>query len=346
MTITRIWQAGFETGEDNVEATKCDVMATTVSVPARTGNYMATLSGNWACVETIHSSLLPQCRFGGHIFHGTPYHEDSPLITFYAGSAKIIQISWLRDSAEWVVKCGDDELTRVADPAWAMTDVWSHLGVDFKLHASAGWVCLYRDGVPVIAYAGQTDFAGSAVNRIFMGYDGAVGWSMGSGGEITVVDDLYWDDTTGEAAPAPPPDLRFFPVTVNGNGAYSQLTGSDGNSTDNYLLVDEIPDDADATYVGSDIPGLRDSYAMSSVTLEPGWAAQAVIGLAQARKLAAEGGLQAKLFVRYGGANLDAAAAALGTSYGLTTARFPLDPAGNGWGQTSIDGLELGIATE
>lgn len=51
-------------------------------------------------------------------------------------------------------------------------------------------------------------------------------------------------------------------IVPNGNGSNSAFTGSDGNSTDNYLLVDEIPANV-SEYVYATSSGDTDTYAMS-----------------------------------------------------------------------------------
>jgi hypothetical protein len=76
---------------------------------------------------------------------------------------------------------------------------------------------------------------------------------------------MYLLDTAG-AAPYNDflGDVRVIRMLPNNNGVSSQLVGSDGNSTDNYLLVDEMPV-ATSDYVGSLTVGNRDLYELSDL---------------------------------------------------------------------------------
>lgn len=60
-------------------------------------------------------------------------------------------------------------------------------------------------------------------------------------------------------------DARIITSYPSGNGDSSQFSGSDGNSTDNYLLVDETTPDDDSTYVESATIGNKDLYAFPTL---------------------------------------------------------------------------------
>ena len=51
----------------------------------------------------------------------------------------------------------------------------------------------------------------------------------------------------------------------NANGATTQLSGSDGNQTNNYELVDEIPPDDNTSYVYAVADGEFDTYGISNL---------------------------------------------------------------------------------
>lgn len=88
-----------------------------------------------------------------------------------------------------------------------------------------------------------------------------------SGSMTERLDDLYINDNSGSA-----PENTFFGeafvvegVQPNGNGNSSQWVGSDGNSTDNYLLVDDTGND-DTDYVKSGTLNDLDTYAMENLS--------------------------------------------------------------------------------
>jgi hypothetical protein len=93
-----------------------------------------------------------------------------------------------------------------------------------------------------------------------------------TGGDATldyVVDDIGINDNTGSRQNSWPGEEKLIYQLVNGNGDSSQWTGSDGNSTDNYLLLDEVPPDT-ADYVQSNTSGQADYYNMEATPAELG----------------------------------------------------------------------------
>ena len=75
---------------------------------------------------------------------------------------------------------------------------------------------------------------------------------------------MYALNSTGTSNTTFLGDIRIHTLSPNNNGTYSQLTGSDGNQTDNYQLVDELPYSS-ADYVASAIAEQRDTYLMSDL---------------------------------------------------------------------------------
>jgi hypothetical protein len=74
-----------------------------------------------------------------------------------------------------------------------------------------------------------------------------------------VVDDLAVNDTSGSVQNSWPGEGEIIHQYSNGNGDNSAWTGSDGNSTDNYLLINGVPPN-DASYVQSNTSGQIDDY--------------------------------------------------------------------------------------
>jgi hypothetical protein len=88
------------------------------------------------------------------------------------------------------------------------------------------------------------------------------------------LDDLYVLNSVGSANTTFLGDVRVYAMRPSGNGSYSQLTGSDGDSINNYALTGEQPYST-ANYAGSAVSGQRDTYALGDV---PG-AVASVIGV-------------------------------------------------------------------
>lgn len=146
------------------------------------------------------------------------------------------------------------------------------------------------------------------------------------------------------------PDQRFLRLSANGNGVSSQWDGSDADSTDNYLLVDEVLPDDDTTYVESVDSLDLDSYTMENITLETGWEIAAVIPWAVAKKLSAGSPLDLKHYIRttISGTPYSATSAAqvLGTSYALYWERRTTDPDSGAWSETDVNNTEIGIEVD
>lgn len=60
-------------------------------------------------------------------------------------------------------------------------------------------------------------------------------------------------------------DTRIVTSLPNGSGSSSDFIGSDGNSIDNYLLVDDPTPDEESTYVESNVIGSKDIYTFPSI---------------------------------------------------------------------------------
>lgn len=82
-----------------------------------------------------------------------------------------------------------------------------------------------------------------------------------------IVDDLAVNDTSGSIQNSWPGPGKIIHLYPNGNGDNSGWTGSDGNQTDNYLLVDEFPP-VDTDYVQSNTSGQIDDYALTNAPAE------------------------------------------------------------------------------
>jgi hypothetical protein len=148
---------------------------------------------------------------------------------------------------------------------------WKHFGIDAKIDPSAGWFDVYLNGAstPVMSWTGNT--GSNPITSIRL-----TGWAHLVLSGTVWLDDVYVDDTTGESSGTPPPIIRFYPLTMDGNGNYAQWVGSDADSTDNYLHVDEVPSST-ADYVESDAADEFDSYTMTGITLDTGQTINAVI---------------------------------------------------------------------
>lgn len=154
-------------------------------------------------------------------------------------------------------------------------------------------------------------------------------------------DDFYLCDATG-SAPTNDflGDVRVQALLPNGNGNSSVLVGSDANSIDNYLLVDEAaPDTAD--YVESATIGDKDTYAFGNLTPTAG----PVFGV-QVLPYAAKTDAGARSIVsvaRLAATEVDSAAKTLSTTYTYLSDIREAKPGGGVWTIADVNAAEFGV---
>lgn len=229
--------------------------------------------------------------------------------------------------------------TLIATSSTAVTyDAWNFLELKATIHDTTGSVIIELNGTEIINFTGDTRNAGTG-NLI-----GLLAFGIGNATTVRMpLDDIYVLDGTG-AAPHNDflGDVKVETLVPNGNGTHSQLLGSDGNSTDNYLLVDELP--ASVTdYVGSATVGQRDTYAMTNLATASGQVF-AVQTSALAYKTDA-GSANFNLIERTsGGTERETGPTALTASPGawVTTGPKVTDPEGGVWSITSVNAAEFG----
>jgi hypothetical protein len=208
--------------------------------------------------------------------------------------------------------------------------VWCFIEVKVVISDTVGIVEVRKDESVVLTYNGDTR-NGTATT---VGYIDSI---VPAGINIDI-DDL-WVDDAGYLG-----DKTVEWLTPNGNGSSSGWLGSDGNSTDNYLLVDD-PTTANVTdYVAASVSGTLDLYTMGD--LPTGYSVDAI---------------QEAIFVQKSDAGtpptvLPVAKGALGTTRTdtaipalSTTAQYQLgqlrttDPDGNPLTAARVNGMEVGV---
>jgi hypothetical protein len=345
MTITRLGQAGAEHGGATVAMEKAeftDISTPDAFVPAttiaRTGSYSYLFNaryGRWAYWQI---SATRQIRMGWFLYAASLGNQATGnMLTVRTDTTDLLHLGW---SALAEKTSGDINLYFNSSWQGATTShpilpsTWQHFAIDMKIDSSAGWVKLYIDGNEVKSFT-ATNTGNDDIEVVQIG--STLLWH--SSNRYTYMDDIYLDDTTGESVPTEsPPVLRFYYVLPNGNGNYSQWDGSDGDSTNNYQLVDDVP--AVATdYVETGVADEYDSYTMGTFTLGSGQTIAAVIpqGIVQ----------------RAGNSELIALGTRLSSTDSIGSDQTPAadwsgrferqttKPGGGSWAQADLDAFEL-----
>lgn len=264
-----------------------------------------------------------------------PSAGSGVMVTFGNAAAATQLTVQLDGSGGYTLRRGSSTVIATS-PLNALTaSAWQYIEIKAKVHDTAGVFEIKINGTVINSFTGDTCQTGTdyTVTR----FD----WSSATNG--TLVDDLYFLDTTG---PAPyndyMGDMKIETLVPNGNGNSSQLVGSDGNSVDNYALVDEIP--ASATdYAGSAVVGNKDTYALSNLVTSAG-SVLAVLTSAFCFKSDA-GAANIQVVERVGTTERESAAVALAASPGSwhDLGCNVLDPTGAAWTITNVNAMEVGV---
>lgn len=219
---------------------------------------------------------------------------------------------------------------------------FNYYEVRTKIHNSTGTVEVRMNGATLVSLTGQdTSRTGNEyASGVYLGNitnNNTLGNSW---------DDFYVCDTVDSGIAGAPNndflgDVHVETVYPNGNGASSQFDGSDGNSIDNYLLVDETAQDGDTTYVESGDIGDKDTYAYSNMVASTGTVYGVQIN--PYAKKTASGTRSFKTIARTGGGTeQDGAEKFLGTSYTWYPSPRDGDPDGNQWTISNVNAAEFG----
>jgi len=211
---------------------------------------------------------------------------------------------------------------------------WVYVEIKVVLHDSTGSVVIHVNGAQVFSVTGA-DTKNAGTKTVLDSF------VLFGGGSNMFVDDLYLCNGAGSTNNDFLGDIKIETLFPNGNGTTSQLTGSDGNSTDNYLLVDETtPNTSD--YNGSATNDQYDTYAMSNLVTASGTVYGVVIYAYAAKSDAGAAG--GAIMLRSGGTDYELTDNALGTGYQYYREVKELDPnTSAAWTISATNSVEVGF---
>jgi hypothetical protein len=215
------------------------------------------------------------------------------------------------------------------------TAAWFYAEIKIVFSNTVGTVEVRINGTALITATGL-----DTNNSTTVGSDLIAIQTPNAGGNRQI-DDFYICNGSGSVNNNFLGDVRVATLAPTGNGASSQLAGSDGNSTDNYLLVDESPYNT-TDYVSSSTSGQKDSYAMADL---PG-SASSVLAVQQVATLIKTdaGAIQAKHLVRSGATNYTTAGFNLSAGYVTYFYVRETDPnTSAAWTVSNVNAHEAGI---
>jgi hypothetical protein len=214
-----------------------------------------------------------------------------------------------------------------------------HLAFRLKVHDTTGTLIVKVNDATEISLSGIDTRNGGAAGLldsiVFISgqitFEGA--WNM-------QYDDLYICDVVGTLNADFRGDAKVETIYPNGNGNASQFVGSDGNSTDNYLLVDEALPNSDTDYVDGQSVGHKDTYAMGNLVTSTGFV-QGVQPCPFWKKSDA-GARAACTVARLSGTEVDSSPTTLSTSYAYSPDIREERPGGGAWTFADVNAAEFG----
>jgi hypothetical protein len=238
--------------------------------------------------------------------------------------------------------------------------------VSLQGEEGVGWQLTPRGGTPIIGGSYQvgtwywveftTTFSASGyaelrINGNTIGtYSGAVHatvpthWRIVNTGNWATgyYDDFVLMDGSGSQMNGFTGDVKVHYQLPNGDSAID-LAGSDGNSVNNYQLVNE-PTPSTSEYVGGSTAGDRDYYSIGSLSASTGGTFE-IFGVQVSGTMGKEAGGSAYggLLARENGSTTEDNLIGLSTTF--TWERFPLDvaPDASTWTQAKVNNLEVGF---
>ena len=328
--MARIFTEGFETGDTTFWTTQwasASVNAGTV----RSGVYSYSNDNVGSpSIKNLPNSYT-EFYFRSGVYNGN-FTASYYIFSFRNGSTNGLRLQY--DYTTQKLKAILDTSTVLATGVInTIQNAWHLIEIYIKVDNAVGRFVVKVDGLIDIDFTGDTLGAASSINAI--SYSGV--------GSTKFIDDLALNDTSGSVDKSWCGDGKIVKLVPNANGSSSQWLGSDGNNTDNYQLVDEIPP-SDSDYVRATGSGYIDEYGLSNVD----FAGQTIqrIWMISRGKSDASGDYFLHGIKTSGTSYL--VTGSLGTSFGRidieTTGTWALNPyTGGAWSQEQLDNLLLVI---
>jgi hypothetical protein len=345
MTLTRLYDTGFEF-QSITEVDFYLPYGTSVPVITTTAGQMRTglaalafTSGSYPSGKIISPSTT-QISANAYIrqnsYSGTTAGHFA-IVALITGATEIIIGVRVSTGNLEIVVGGVTQVTVALTTAFPVINTFYAIGVTAKADATTGFVSVYRDGVQIMTWTGNT---GTTITGVYYGGRtiNTIGWS-GS----FIVDDITIDDAVAEPDVAPSSPRWAF-LLVNAAGALANWTPSAGS---NFQNVDDAgANDGDATFNYVTASGVKDALAIANTvagtTVPAGFVIKSVVAGAIVRKSDAGFDSQIKLGIRDGSANESLGSAqTLPTTYGYKRQRFTTTPLGAAWSEAAVDGTQI-----
>jgi len=216
--------------------------------------------------------------------------------------------------------------------------IWYYVECKFTLHATTGSVVVQLNGVEVI---NETNIDTLQTNNTPTSFClGMNNWESGDRGDI-MFDDFYLCDNNGSTNNDFLGDVQVQTLTPDGNGNSSDWTGSDADSTDNYLHVDESTPDDDTSYIEDNTSTNKDLFTYTATSNAD--TVYGVVVKSIAKKVDA-GAANMYHVCRSNTTESDSSELGLSTSYLGVTSVYETDPDTTAaWISSGVDAAQFGV---
>jgi hypothetical protein len=250
--------------------------------------------------------------------------SNGSVFSFYTSATSTNRLGQISNTDYWAFfNASSTQL----GPSFRMpVNTWNYVEVRIVISATVGELEVRLNG-QVVVNSTSLNTGSSAIDAVFVG-------SLGnsSAGDF---DDMYVSDSGFLG------DIVVQTLYPNGNGNSSQLTGSDGNSTDNYLLVDETVPPSTADYVESSTVGHKDTYTYTDLTVTSG-TVHAVQIVPYAAKTDA-GSRSIVSVARLSGTETDSSDKVLPSTVTYLPDIRETKPGGGAWSISDVNSAEFGV---
>ncbi len=320
---------------------KWDLTSSTYLVATASPRVSGGIYGDCGTVKAFSKTISASAR----VFIGIGIRTNTgSYISFYGDNGVTQHITVARNITNGLleIRRGNNAGTLLASGTQPIFDnQWNYVEISVTISDTIGEVHVRLNGQTTdnVAFTGDTKNAGTAttIDKIYV--------HSGTGASnVFDMADLYILNNTGTLNNTYLGDVVVRTLAPTGNGTYSQLTGSDGNQTDNYLLVDESPFSS-ADYVGSATVGQKDMYVMANL---PG-GVSTVHGVQVNGKMAKTDAslASARYLLRSGGTDYAGTTRALTTTHTGYYEIHELDPAtGVAWTPSGVNSAEAGMEVQ
>ena len=247
--MARIFTDGAETGDLSGLLTSTGLTVVTTKPRSGTYHYRAATSAS-QLIKSFSSLTELYFRSGMAVDSGS---QSTNGFQFREGSIVHIAVYMNPAFRSVQVQRGTTTLVEVIT-GWTY-QTWYLMEIYVRIHDTTGQVIVKWDGVEIINFTGDTRNGGAGTVN---------GLGSSSGGATTFwFDDFAFNDTSGGADNSWCGDGKIIALVPNGDNSVQWL-GSDGDTTNNYALVDEIPPSG-SDYVRATGSAYTDIYNLSTV---------------------------------------------------------------------------------